>query len=154
MYPPVSSVKPGAIIRFDYPAANYRGARPRLEPRAVRVVEVRDLVAKPLDPTTVAIDPELARDRYLVTGQDLDRGAERSFYLASMRRLRPDDESPRLGLWTVLLVDQRGENSPEFGFEAESDWEATAWAESWNGKRAGDDDPIAVVRPPDLRPAA
>ena len=77
-----------SVVEFFYPAANYRGARFRWERRRLLVEKVRDLTAEPLDPMTVQLDPELRRGRVLVTGQDLDRLGERSFYVDSMRNVR------------------------------------------------------------------
>jgi hypothetical protein len=75
------------VISFLYPCANYCGIRPRLERRRLLVQEVRDVSRSPLDPVTLTREPQLRRGRWLVTGLDLMRGAERSFYLESMTDL-------------------------------------------------------------------
>jgi len=84
----------GSVIRFLYPASNYPNARPRLERRLLRVEAVRDLDQQPLDPLTLQLDPHLCRQGQLVTGYDLDRLGERSFYSGSMQQVQhcPDDE--------------------------------------------------------------
>lgn len=48
------------------------------------VVEVRDTQTEPLDQETLMMNPMLKRGRWLVTGIDLDKDAERSFYVESM----------------------------------------------------------------------
>ena len=83
--PDVSLMQPGRAYRFDYPRHNFHGVLSKFEHRRVLVLEVRDLAAMPLDPVTCEMQPLLKRCRYLVTGQDLDRGQERSFYLDSIR---------------------------------------------------------------------
>lgn len=75
----------GSTIRFDYPAANYKGVRPRWERRCMRVEHVRPLCEQPLADITVELDPNLNRGEVLVTGYDLDKDAERSFYLDRMQ---------------------------------------------------------------------
>ena len=84
-------VNVGQAIEFDYPAANYHGVKQRLERRRLRVERIRDLAAEPLDPLTPILDPNLRRGRLLAIGTDLDRGAERSFYLDSMQEVKPID---------------------------------------------------------------
>ncbi len=71
----------GSVIVGKYPAANYRGVLPRYEERKVLVRGVRDTSRDKLDPITTKLDPLLMRGRYLVTGGDLEKQEERSFYL-------------------------------------------------------------------------
>jgi len=71
----------GQVIQFLYPAANYVDVKKRWEQRRVLLEKVRDLSAEPLDPKTVEEDPLLDRGGTLVTGTDVDRGVERSFYI-------------------------------------------------------------------------
>ena len=78
----------GVRLRFEYPAANYLGVPPRWEPRQVFVERVRVLDAEPLDPLTIPRNPLLDRGRVLVTGRDIDKGEERSFYVESMREVQ------------------------------------------------------------------
>lgn len=77
----------GSTIRFDYPAANYKGVRPRWERRCLRVEHVRPLCEQPLADITIELDPNLDRGEVLVTGHDLDKDAERSFYLDRMQHI-------------------------------------------------------------------
>lgn len=51
------------------------------EVRRLRIESVRDCDALPVDETTRRLNPHLIRGRWLVTGFDYDRRAERSFYL-------------------------------------------------------------------------
>jgi len=78
---------PGSTIRFDYPAANFKGVRPRLEKRCVRVEHIRPLCQQPLADVTIELEPMLHRGEVLVTGQDLDKDSERSFYLERMEQI-------------------------------------------------------------------
>ena len=78
----------GVLIQFLYPRHNYRGARRDLEHRRLLVQAVRSLDREPLDSTTIALDPYKDRGATLVTGWDLDRNAERSFYRESMKELQ------------------------------------------------------------------
>lgn len=77
----------GSIIRFDYPAANYKGARRRLERRCLQVDHVRPLRQEPLAAITIELDPNLDRGEVLVTGKDLEKDAERSFYQDRMENV-------------------------------------------------------------------
>lgn len=87
---------PGVRLRFEYPAANYLGVPPRWESRQLFVERVRLLDAAPLDLLTIPRNPLLDRGRVLVTGKDIDKGAERSFYVESMRNVEEMPE-PRYG---------------------------------------------------------
>lgn len=73
----------GRIVSGLYPAANYYGVRLRYEPRRLLVESVRVIRNEPLEAETLELDPMLRRGRVLVTGMDLDKHAERSFYLES-----------------------------------------------------------------------
>lgn len=75
---------PEQHLEFQYPKHNFHGVGTPLETRRIRVTDVRDLVARPLDPITAQQQPLLRRDRWLITGIDLEHGQERSFYLGSM----------------------------------------------------------------------
>lgn len=77
----------GKSIRFLYPAANYRGVRLRYDERLLRVDAIRDCEADELEAETRAVDPKLRRSRWLLTGEDLKIGEERSFYFGSMREV-------------------------------------------------------------------
>jgi hypothetical protein len=83
---------PGSLVQFSYPRHNFKHVRRTArELRRVRVTAVRDLRDEPLDGDTPMFEPKLARGTILVTGYDLDRHAERSFYVESMNELRPLD---------------------------------------------------------------
>ncbi|HEY4263364.1 MAG TPA: hypothetical protein VGM98_24590 [Schlesneria sp.] len=82
-------LKAGSAYSFFYPRHNYAGIRSPLEQRCVLVISVRDTRAERLDPTTRRMNPRLNRGRWLMTGQDLDKGTERSFYVSSMRNIQP-----------------------------------------------------------------
>lgn len=73
----------GKIVCGLYPAANYHGVRLRLEPRLLLVESVRLLREEPIESDTVEMDPLLKRGRVLLTGTDLNKLAERSFYIES-----------------------------------------------------------------------
>lgn len=75
----------GRRYGFEYPRHNFEGVLSRFEVRRILVTDVRDLVERPLEAETFDLQPLLKRGRYLVTGLDLDRNAERSFYVSSMR---------------------------------------------------------------------
>lgn len=122
----------GRLIRFDYPAHNYHGARQRLEPRRLRIEKIRDLAQQPLEAATCCGDPLLRRGQILVTGVDLDKGAERSFYVESMEQLQAISEAappnPAIAHRVVLLAP---EQPPELVFEAETLDDALLWARHW-----------------------
>lgn len=76
------------LVGFYYPAANYRGVRRRrMEFRRVLITAIRDLRDDPIRDDE-EIEPNLNRGTMLVTGLDLDKNAERSFYVESMAELR------------------------------------------------------------------
>ena len=92
----------GHAYRFLYPRHNFEGVRSGLEERRILVEQVRDTSTDPLDEETLISNPLLKRGRWLVTGIDLDKDEERSFYVESMiavmeiRSRRPTmDESQR-----------------------------------------------------------
>ncbi len=113
-----SKIEPGMLIEFEYPSCNYRDIRLRFERRRLRVERVRNLADEPLDPFTLEADARLARGSTLVTGLDLDKRRERSFYLESMREVQPceaPDQQPHVV--ELLEVD----SSPELVFEGCAD---------------------------------
>lgn len=83
-----SGLRCGRAYCFYYPRYNYLGLPPRLERRRVHVEVLRDLDDNPLDVTTCPRNPLLRRGRWLMTGFDLDREAQRSFYLESMTQVQ------------------------------------------------------------------
>jgi hypothetical protein len=80
--------QPGRAYSFFYPRHNYRQLPTTTELRRIEVVSIRDTRRNPLDPTTHPLNPLLKRGRWLVTGRDLDKDAERSFYAESMTNIR------------------------------------------------------------------
>jgi hypothetical protein len=80
----------GQVVVGKYPAANYEGVPARYEERRVLVERVRDRNDDDLDPVTLALDPKLVRGRILITGRDLDKQKERTFYLDRFVSLRVD----------------------------------------------------------------
>jgi len=55
-----------------------------MEERRILVRRVRDTASEPLDEETLDSNPYVKRGRWLVTGMDLDKFEERSFYVESM----------------------------------------------------------------------
>lgn len=81
-------LEPGCAYSFLYPRHNYRQLPTTAELRRIEVVSLRDVRREPLDPVTRQHNPLLKRGRWLVTGHDLDKDAERTFYLESMTNVR------------------------------------------------------------------
>ena len=52
--------------------------------RRILVSQLRDTVSEPLDEETLEIHPYTNRGRWLITGIDLEKLEERSFYVESM----------------------------------------------------------------------
>lgn len=77
----------GRVCLFDYPRHNLHGVVSTCKRRRIQVTGVRDLMLNPLDPETAELQPLLRRCQWLITGIDLDKSAERSFYLESMSRI-------------------------------------------------------------------
>jgi hypothetical protein len=105
----MEKLESGMIIEFLYPASNHRGVRPRLERRRLRIDRVRELQREPIDPITEEWHPLVIRGQRLVTGWDLDKQAERSFYEESMRDVRecelPSDEELTYSVFATELED-------------------------------------------------
>jgi len=74
----------GRAYKFLYPSHNFDGVMSGMEHRRCLVQNVRDTSSNPLDEETVSANPLLKRGRWLVTGIDLDKHEERSFYVESM----------------------------------------------------------------------
>lgn len=81
------SLVPGSAYSFLYPRHNFHGVLSKFEPRRLKVTDLRNLVEEPLESVTIEMQPLLRRGPTLVTGLDLDKHAERSFYLHSMKRI-------------------------------------------------------------------
>ena len=126
-------LRPGCAYSFLYPRHNYAGLPDRSELRRVRVTSIRDTRREPLDSTTVPLNPTLQRGRWLVTGHDLDRDAERSFYVTSMvgaRELAGDDLEPIQVATTYVVIG----NSSRVEHQSERLGEAMAFL---LGRRSG-----------------
>lgn len=105
-------LRPGCAYSFNYPRHNFRGILSSLERRRLIVSSVRDTRREPLDEATTELQPSLQRGRWLVTGQDLDKEAERTFYVESMRGLTempPSQISRQLTGPALYLVIDNGE---------------------------------------------
>ena len=88
----------GKVIVGMYPRHNFQGVPTYCERRAVLVEKVRVLRSEPLDALTPTINPLLNRGKTLITGTDLDKHAERSFYLESFRIWETFDSMPDAGI--------------------------------------------------------
>lgn len=87
---------PGTALQCRYRRHNIRGIQQhKWELRRFIVRSVRDLRDEPLDPTTPLLEPLVDRGNLLVTGFDIDKQAERSFYVERMSELRRLDPTPR-----------------------------------------------------------
>lgn len=118
----------GLSYRFDYPSANYVGARKRMERRRLLIETVRDTSLEPIEQEAIDRDPQLQRGRLLVTGIDLDKMARRSFYLESMRDIGYDEPTKQ---HRVYLFDPSGEVPPFVAYASDDLGEALAWIERW-----------------------
>lgn len=78
----------GSVVEFFYPRHNFVGVLSKMETRRIQVESVRDLGEMPIAEVTFEIQPLLKRSQFLVTGKDLDRDQERSFYSGSMKSIR------------------------------------------------------------------
>ena len=81
-------MKLGRSYSFRYPAHNFHGVVSKLEDRRITVESIRDLVKEPIEHEWFELNPLIRRSRYLVTGRDLDKKAERSFYTESMKDIK------------------------------------------------------------------
>lgn len=100
-------LQPGRAYSFGYPRHNYRQIPTTTEQRRIVVVSVRDTRDDPLDHVTETLNPLLKRSRWLVTGMDLDKDLERSFYVESMsniQALSEDDLQPLKGVEYVVVA--------------------------------------------------
>ena len=81
-------LQPGRAYSFDYPRYNYRQLPAKSETRKVLIKTVRDTTAEPIHDETISLNPWLQRGRWLVTGVDLEKDSERSFYFESMINIK------------------------------------------------------------------
>ena len=84
-----AAFREGSFLAFDYPRHNYRGVRSHFERRRFRIDRVRDTEKEPVEQEALSADPLLNRGRVLLTGVDLDKNAERSFYVHAMLNIEP-----------------------------------------------------------------
>ena len=99
-------LQPGRAYSFDYPRHNYWQLPTETELRRIIVASIRDILYEPLDRITESLNPQLRRGRWLVTGKDLDKDVERSFYADSMTNLQAlsyDDLQPLLGVEYIVI---------------------------------------------------
>ena len=75
---------PGHSYKFLYPSINFKCLISGMDERRLRVDRVRDTEIEPLVEETLYLNPFIKRGRWLVTGIDLDKMEERSFYVESM----------------------------------------------------------------------
>jgi hypothetical protein len=103
-------LQPGRAYSFCYPRHNYRRLPTTTELRRIEVVSIRDTHRSPLDPTTRPLNPLLKRGRWLVTGKDLEKDAERSFYFESMTNIQllsEEDLEPLKDIEFVVIEQTR-----------------------------------------------
>lgn len=102
------SLQPGRAYSFNYPRYNYRLLPTINEARRIIVGSVRDTLFEPLDRSTESLNPMLNRGRWLITGRDLDKDVERSFYGESMRDIRSltDDDLEPLKDVEYVVIEQ------------------------------------------------
>ena len=75
---------PSRAYRFLYPSINFACLPSKMDERRIVVFRVRDTESDPLNEETLDSNPFIKRGRWLVTGLDLDKFEERSFYVESM----------------------------------------------------------------------
>ena len=75
---------PGRSYRFLYPSINFNCLISGMDERRILVERVRDTENEQLDEETLSSNPFTKRGRWLVTGIDLDKMEERSFYVEAM----------------------------------------------------------------------
>ena len=76
---------PGRSYRFLYPSINFGCLiMSGMDERRILVGWIRDTDLEPLDEETRNSNPFIKRGRWLVTGIDLDKSEERSFYVEAM----------------------------------------------------------------------
>jgi hypothetical protein len=104
---------------FKFPRHNFHGVPSKMETRQFRCDSIRDLVQQPIERLTNEIQPLLRRGRFLVTGLDLDKQEERSFYVESMRDVVEIEPPPndRTAL-TIYVVQRQICTTEESAFEA------------------------------------
>ena len=141
-------LQPGRAYSFRYPRHNYRQLPTTTELRRIEVVSIRDTRRNPLDPSTAPLNPLLKRGRWLVTGRDLDKDAERSFYVESMsnvQSLSANDLEPLAEVEYVVI------EQSHVAFKAQRLVEALAFR---NGRQRGSICGVLFHGPRELPPAS
>ena len=93
----------GRAYSFAYPRHNYEFVPKSFETRRVLINRVQDMRETPVPQQIREENPLLIRGRWLVTGIDLHKKAERSFYVESMSDVREIelDHSKHVEIWMV-----------------------------------------------------
>ncbi|HEY0982518.1 MULTISPECIES: hypothetical protein [unclassified Schlesneria] len=141
-------LKPGRAYSFLYPRYNYQQLPDKTELRRIEVVSIRDVHHEPLDPTTLPLNPLLKRGRWLVTGRDLDKDHERSFYFESMSNVKclsEDELEPLNGVGYVVI------EQTHVTFRADRLSEALAYR---TGRQRGTVCGVLATRPRQLPPVS
>jgi hypothetical protein len=81
-------------VCFGYPRHNIHGIPSKIERRRMRVLGIRDCHKNPIEQETMELHPGCRRGRWLLTGLDLDRCDERSFWYESMTDVHEIDFRP------------------------------------------------------------
>ena len=97
----------GKCIQFSYARHNYQGIDQQQEIRRVRITAIRDTRIEPLDEGTVTLRPTLLRGRWLITGEDLDKGEERTFYVERMSDIELIADVEPLETAEYCVIEQR-----------------------------------------------
>jgi hypothetical protein len=84
---------PGRVYTFLYPSINFECLLQftPLKERRCLVTQIRDTTVDSLNEETLVTHPYRRRGRFLITGLDLDKFEQRSFYVASMAAVRELD---------------------------------------------------------------
>jgi len=92
---------PGRSYRFLYPSINFNCLISGMDERTILVERVRDIELEPLNDETMNSNPYVKRGRWLVTGIDLDKNEERSFYVESMIAVMEIGDRMANFIWVV-----------------------------------------------------
>jgi hypothetical protein len=117
----------GNILRFDYPASNHQGVKPRMERRHLLINCCRNPAEHPISERALQEDPLLNRAGELVSGLDLDKAQHRSFWSGAMQNVERIEEYTCP--YEVVLCDD--ESSPEVVAKAPTLPVALTWLQEW-----------------------
>lgn len=141
-------------ISFRYPRHNFNGIRSRAEHRKLLIQRVRHLDMEPLHESTVPSQPLLRRGHTLVTGIDLDKGEQRSFYYESMEEVEVLGECKE-GKHRVYVFDPSGELPPALAYATDNIAQAWLWVQRWEDDHQGHTAvlwPVGVAPPVAIAP--